>query len=119
MLLRIGLSESTLTFFYSQQPHPRVFEVLKHVEQMFLEYMVTRPGVPKNVGSELYARARREYIIQQPHEFAEKMVANLHDGENRPMVKSAQASFLALVHGYARQTMTLVGELTKELRSRR
>ncbi len=116
MLLRIGLSESTVLFLYSQRPHPRVLEVNEHLERLVLEYMDTRPGFPKDVGGGLYARAKREYVIQQPHEFAAKMLSNLRDGEDRPLEQNAQASFLALVHGYARETMTLIGELTKKLR---
>jgi hypothetical protein len=116
ILFRIGFTEASVGFFYSDNPHPRIEEMGDHLSKLFSQYMFSRPGVPKEVAAQLYVRAQREYILTQPNEMAARMLTNIHNGELRALDPQVQLKFLELVHGYAKTSMVLAGELAKKLR---
>ena len=116
LLFRIGFTEASVSFFYSNDPHPRIEEMGDHLSKLFSHYMFSRPGVPKEIAAGLYVRAQREYILAQPNEMAGRMLTNIFNGEPRTLDPQVQLKFLELVHGYAKTSMVLAGELAKKLR---
>lgn len=114
--MRLGFMQSAVSFYLNETPCREIRDCREILGQMFVDYMISRPGASSDEGGSLYARAAEDYILQQPHELAGRMLANLYDGENKPLDPMAATQFLHLTHGLAREAMELARDLTAKLK---
>ena len=116
ILFRIAFSETSVDFYYHRQDSdPRIRIMGEKLEKMFSTYIFGMPGVPPEIAAQLYARARRDYIMRQPNELAGRMLTSMFFGEYREVAPHHLLQFTNLVHEYAKSTMIQAIELAKKL----
>jgi hypothetical protein len=116
-LLRIGLMESAVAYFYRQNHRIEISDCLTCLEEMLLQHLVTHSLNDTNAGRVLHAQAEREYFIQKPDELALRFWENLNQESPRLIDEAAALLLTEIGHEILRDTLEAAHEVTNKLSS--